>query len=157
MKHIHILITENEQQEQILMKLARELRTLISAPLPQAAAPAACGEQISSVLLALGMPANLKGFQYLVEAVRLTVLEPGYLTRLTTSLYPAVAERFSATASTVERAIRHAIDATWQRGRVEQINQFFGCRVACREEKPTSGELIAMVSERIRREQSRQA
>lgn len=157
MKHIHILVTENEQQEQVLMNLARELHALIGAPPPQRSAPPTCDEQISSVLLALGMPANLKGFQYLIEAVRLTVLEPGYLTRLTTSLYPAVAERFSATASTVERAIRHAIDATWQRGRVEQINPFFGCRVACREEKPTSGELIAMVSEHIRREQSRQA
>lgn len=153
MKHMHILITDDENAEQTLLQLPDALMPLVGLPSPRPAAPDVCG-QIRGILLSAGMPAHLKGYQYIVAGIGLAVDDPKKLERLTSVLYPAIAERFGTTASKVERAIRHAIEITWQRGRVEQVNLLVGCHAACQADKPTNGQLIATVAELIWQKQS---
>lgn len=154
MKHIHIMVAEDGPAEETLQRYMGALFAKAETLLP-AADSGGLNERVRGAVLTLGISAHLKGYQYLVEAVSLAALEPERLDRLTKDLYPAVAERFGITPSKVERAIRHAIETAWQRGRVEQINQYFGCRVISRTDKPTSGELIALLTEQVRRETRR--
>ena len=106
-------------------------------------------EQITNLFLALGIPAHIKGYQYLREAVRMVLENHDIINRITKELYPAVARRFDTSASKVERAMRHAIGVAWTRGRIETVNQMYGARVFRREDKPTNGEFIALVSDKI--------
>ena len=91
-------------------------------------------ERLGSLFLTLGIPAHIKGYQY----------------RITKELYPGIAARFDTTASKVERAIRHAIEVAWNRGRVDTLNRVLGCRVCTPEDKPTNGEFIAMLADKLR-------
>lgn len=154
MKHIHILITDDENREHTLLEFPDELLPIVNLAAPRLASGDVCG-QIRSILLSTGMPAHLKGYQYLITGIQLAINDPHALSHLTTGLYPAIAARFGTTASKVERAIRHTIDITWQRGRVEQVNQLVGCPAACQEDKPTNGQLIATVAELIWQRQSK--
>ena len=106
-------------------------------------------EQITNLFLALGIPANIKGYQYLREAVRMVLDDHDVINRITKELYPAVARRFDTSASKVERAMRHAIAVAWTRGRLDAVNQMVGSKVFRREDKPTNGEFIALVSDKI--------
>lgn len=106
-------------------------------------------EQITNLFLVLGIPAHIKGYQYLREAVRLVLDNPDVINRITKELYPAVARRFDTSASKVERAMRHAIGVAWSRGRLETVNQMYGARVFRREDKPTNGEFIALISDKL--------
>ena len=126
-----------------LLDAIRRPRAAVSA-LP---APYQPRDRIGGILLSLGIPAHLKGFQYLREAVRLVLEQPERIRRLTKGLYPVVALRCGASASQVERAIRHAIEVGWNRGRVDALNTAFGCRVVIPEEKPSNGEFIALMVE----------
>lgn len=154
MKHIHILITDDENREHTLLEFPDELLPIVNLAAPRLESDDVCG-QIRSILLSSGMPAHLKGYQYLIVGIQLAVNDPHLLSRLITGLYPTIAVRFDTTASKVERAIRHAIDITWQRGRVEQVNQLVGCPATCQEDKPTNGQLIATVAELIWRRQNK--
>lgn len=147
MKHVHILITDDANSEQTLLPI-------VTLAAPQQGA-SDMYERIRNILLSTGMPANLRGYHYLNVGIQLAVSNPALLGRLTSELYPAIAAQFGVTASKVERAIRHAIDITWQRGRVEQVNSLFGCRAACQEDKPTTGQLIATIAEQIWQEQNK--
>ena len=111
-------------------------------------------ERLGSLFLTIGIPAHIKGYQYLRCGVRLAVENPGIINRITRELYPGIAARFDTTASKVERAIRHAIDVAWSRGRVDTLNRAFGCRVCTPEDKPTNGEFIAMLADKMSMEQS---
>ncbi|MBR1607597.1 MAG: sporulation initiation factor Spo0A C-terminal domain-containing protein [Clostridia bacterium] len=148
MKHVHILITDDASPEQTVLQLPDALLPIVHLTAERSADDAVTG-QIRSILLSAGMPPHLKGYHYLIAGIELVTDDPQRLERLTSDLYPAIAERFGTTASKVERAIRHAIDITWQRGRVEQVNQLVGCHAACQEDKPTNGQLIATVAELI--------
>lgn len=106
-------------------------------------------EQITNLFLALGIPAHIKGYQYLREAVRMVLENHDVINRITKELYPAVARRFDTSASKVERAMRHAIGVAWTRGRIDAVNQMYGTKVFRREDKPTNGEFIALVSDKI--------
>ena len=101
----------------------------------------------------IGIPAHIKGYSFLREAIKMVAENPELINRITKELYPGIAKRFNTSASKVERAIRHAIEVAWSRGRIEALNKAFGCRVATREDKPTNGEFIAMISDRLRLEQ----
>ena len=149
MKHIHILITDDNNPEHTLVRLPDEMLPIVG--MAQVSDTDAYG-QIRNLLLSIGFPAHLKGYHYLITGIQLTLSRPELLGRLTGELYPAIAERYDTTASKVERAIRHAIDIAWQRGRVEQVNQLVGCHAACQEDKPTSGQLIATIAELIWRQ-----
>ena len=106
-------------------------------------------EQITNLFLTLGIPAHIKGYQYLREAVRMVMENHDVINRITKELYPGIARRFDTSASKVERAMRHAIEVAWTRGRLDAVNQMYGYRVFAREDKPTNGEFIAMVSDKL--------
>jgi len=116
--------------------------------LPEAAGESA-DEQITNLFLTLGIPAHIKGYQYLREAVRMVLEDHDIINRITKELYPGIARRFDTSASKVERAMRHAIEVAWSRGRLETVNQMYGYKVFKREDKPTNGEFIALVSDKI--------
>ena len=88
------------------------------------------------------------------QAVKMGVADPDVINRITKELYPGIARYFGTSASKVERAIRHAIEVAWNRGRVETLNTAFGCRVCTPEDKPTNGEFIAMIADKLSMERS---
>lgn len=96
-------------------------------------------------LLTLGIPARIRGYHYLREAVRMVLDSPELLRRITKELYPGIAHKFSTTASKVERAMRHAIDVAWDRGRLDSINSVYGYQVLSPDDKPSNGEFIALI------------
>ena len=106
-------------------------------------------EKISNIFITVGIPAHIKGYQYLREAIKMTIDSPEIINSITKKLYPEVAKRFNTSASKVERAIRHAIEVAWNRGKIENINSLFGVRVYSPNEKPTNGEFIALVADKM--------
>ena len=111
-------------------------------------------DRISNLFLGMGIPAHIKGYQYLREGIKMVIAEPGMIGGITKELYPAIAHRFGTSSSKVERAIRHAIDVAWSRGRVDTLNKAFGCDVAQPNDKPTNGELIALIADKLRMDHS---
>lgn len=106
-------------------------------------------ERIATMFLIIGMPAHIKGYQFLREAVKMVMDSPDMINRITKELYPGIAHKFNTTSSKVERAIRHAIEVAWGRGRIEVINQVFGSNVCSLDNKPTNGEFIALVADKL--------
>ena len=106
-------------------------------------------ERITNIFIAVGIPAHIKGYQFLREAIKMAVASPDIINSITKRLYPEVAERFDTSASKVERAIRHAIEVAWNKGKIENINQIFGVKVYSGNEKPTNGEFIALVADKM--------
>ena len=111
-------------------------------------------ERIANLFLTVGIPAHIKGYQYLREAVKMAIDHPDVMGRITKELYPGIARRFGTTSSKVERAIRHAIEVAWNRGRIEALDEEFGRNVCSLDDKPTNGEFIALVSDRLRIKES---
>ncbi len=110
-------------------------------------------EKLASLFLTIGIPAHIKGYSFLREAVKMVIENPDIINRITKELYPGIGKRFNTSASKVERAIRHAIEVAWSRGRIDTLNKAFGCRVATKEDKPTNGEFIAMIADKMAMEQ----
>ena len=106
-------------------------------------------EQITNLFLTLGIPAHIKGYQDLREAVRMVLENHDVINRITKELYPGIARKFGTSASKVERAMRHAIEVAWTRGRLDTVNQMYGYKVFAKEDKPTNGEFIALVSDKL--------
>lgn len=106
-------------------------------------------EKISSIFLIVGIPAHVKGYQYLREAIKLVLDDSTRINRITKELYLMIADKYETTPSKVERAIRHAIKVAWSRGNLENLNQVFGCHVFNNDQKPTNGEFIALIAERL--------
>ena len=111
-------------------------------------------ERIANLFLTVGIPAHIKGYQYLREGVKMVMENPELMSRITKELYPGIARRFGTTSSKVERAIRHAIEVAWNRGRIEALDEAFGRNVCSLDDKPTNGEFIALVSDRLRIKES---
>ena len=105
--------------------------------------------EVTDVIHQIGIPANIKGYHYLREAILKSIDDRAMLDRITKMLYPAVARSYSTTSSRVERAIRHAIDVAWTRGNIDIINAYFGCTVSSYKGRPTNSEFIAMISDRL--------
>ncbi len=106
-------------------------------------------ERISNIFVSVGIPAHIKGYQFLREGIKLAVDNPTIINAITKSLYPTIAKRFGTTSSKVERAIRHAIEVAWNRGKIENINNIFGVKVYSSAEKPTNGEFIALLADKM--------
>ncbi len=106
-------------------------------------------EKISNIFISIGIPAHIKGYQFLREAVKLAVEEPEIIGSITKKLYPTIAERFDTSSSKVERGMRHAIEVAWNRGKIENINSLFGLKIYNSNEKPTNGELIALIADKM--------
>ncbi|MEG1751880.1 MAG: sporulation transcription factor Spo0A [Clostridia bacterium] len=109
----------------------------------------AMDEKISNIFISVGIPAHIKGYQFLREAVKLLISNPEVINAITKRLYPEVAERFATSASKVERAIRHAIEVAWNRGKIENINEIFNLNIYDKNEKPTNGEFIALIADKL--------
>ena len=116
---------------------------------PEAGDGQSLERQVTSIIHEIGVPAHIKGYQYLREAIRLTVEDMEVINAVTKVLYPAVAKKFNTTASRVERAIRHAIEVAWDRGDLETLQKYFGYTVSNAKGKPTNSEFIAMIADRI--------
>ena len=106
-------------------------------------------ERISRIFIGMGIPPHIKGYGYLREGVKLTVGCPELINCVTKKLYPMIGEKFSTSASKVERAIRHAIEVAWNRGKVEVFNALFGVRAYNENERPTNSEFIALIADRL--------
>ena len=106
--------------------------------------------RVTAIMHELGIPAHIKGYMYLRDAIIMVTSRVELLSRITKELYPAIAEKYSTTPSRVERAIRHAIEVAWTRGNVEFIDEMFGHTVSQDKGKPTNSEFIAMVADKLR-------
>jgi len=104
---------------------------------------------VTDIIHEIGVPAHIKGYQYLREAIILTIHDMDMINAVTKVLYPEVARRFGTTPSRVERAIRHAIEVAWDRGDVETLQKFFGYTVSGIKGKPTNSEFIAMIADNL--------
>lgn len=104
---------------------------------------------VTSVIHEIGVPAHIKGYQYLREAIKIAVDDMEVINAITKVLYPQVAKTFSTTPSRVERAIRHAIEVAWDRGDLDVLQSFFGYTVSNTKGKPTNSEFIALIADRL--------
>ena len=111
--------------------------------------PITIEEKISEIFIAIGIPPHIKGYGYLREGIKATIEHPHIINSVTKELYPSIAKKFNTTPSKVERAIRHAIEVAWNRGRIDAINAIFGARIYLGVEKPTNSEFIALVADKL--------
>lgn len=108
--------------------------------------------RVTNIIHQIGVPAHIKGYQYLREAIIMTIHDMEAINAITKILYPTVAKKFKTTSSRVERAIRHAIEVAWDRGDVDTLQEYFGFTVSGTKGKPTNSEFISMVADRLRLE-----
>ena len=106
--------------------------------------------QVTKIIHLMGIPAHIKGYQYLRSAILLTIDDNEAINSVTKVLYPAVAKKYQTTTSRVERAIRHAIEVAWDRGDIDTLNSYFGYTIHNSRGKPTNSEFIAMVADNLR-------
>ncbi len=130
--------------------LARRNKTVaVSAIKTEEAAPD-IESQVTQIIHQIGVPAHIKGYQYLRTAILLTVKDSDIINSVTKVLYPSVAKKYQTTTSRVERAIRHAIEVAWDRGDVDTLNSYFGYTIQNNRGKPTNSEFIAMIADNLR-------
>lgn len=106
-------------------------------------------EKLTNIFITVGIPAHIKGYQFLREAIKLAMEKPEMINSITKKLYPSIAEKFNTSASKVERAIRHAIEVAWNKGRIGNINEIFSLNIYEENEKPTNSEFIALVADKM--------
>ncbi len=111
---------------------------------------------VTDILHQIGVPAHIKGYQFLRDAILMTMEDSEYINSVTKRLYPEIARRNSTTASRVERAIRHAIEVAWDRGDVDILNKYFGYTIHNLRGKPTNSEFVAMISDKMRLDKKQQ-
>lgn len=107
-------------------------------------------QDVTDMIHEIGVPAHIKGYQYLREAIMMSVEDAAMISSITKILYPTIAKRFQTTPSRVERAIRHAIEVAWSRGRMETLDTLFGYTIDTGKGKPTNSEFIALIADKIR-------
>ena len=136
---------------ELLVSRIRQAARPKAAPLPAVQRPAepTLEAMVTDIIHEIGVPAHIKGYQYLREAILLTVNDMEIINAVTKVLYPAVAKKFGTTPSRVERAIRHAIEVAWDRGDIEVLQRIFGYTVSNIKGKPTNSECIAMIADSI--------
>ena len=132
-----------------IVEIAGEAQPAVAGCDEISAAPETLDEQITNLFLTLGIPAHIKGYAYLRKAVHMVIDNHDVINRITKELYPGVARRFDTSASKVERAMRHAIEVAWSRGRLDTVNKMYGYKVFDAMDKPTNGEFISCVAEKI--------
>ncbi len=120
--------------------------------------PKSFDEKVTAIFLVAGIPAHIKGYHYLREGIRMVYHDQTLINRITKELYPGIAKKFNTSASKVERAIRHSIEVAWTRGKIENLNALFGYNIYGKNDKPTNGEFIALVADKLlMEEQSKKA
>lgn len=155
-KYYMIKPVEPETVYKRMLDMLEETSNLRQIPYSVGSAPQTLDEKITSVFLSIGIPAHIKGYQYLREAIRMVYSEPELINRITKALYPGIGKTFSTSSSKVERAIRHAIEVAWTRGKIENINRIFGYNIYSKNDKPTNGEFIALIADKFIMESARE-
>lgn len=162
-----INLTEVKDTERVykilgdLMHMNREFQIMITVPSQGHAAETEGKEEVpkssynlerdvTDMIHEIGVPAHIKGYQYLREAIMMSVEDAEMLGSITKILYPTIAKKYQTTASRVERAIRHAIEVAWNRGRMETLDAMFGYTINTGKGKPTNSEFIALIADKIR-------
>ncbi len=142
-KEFQIMITVPSQKTEELVRPVGELKKaeVVKRDLEH---------DVTDMIHEIGVPAHIKGYQYLREAIMMSVEDPSMISSITKILYPTIAKRFQTTPSRVERAIRHAIEVAWSRGRMETLDALFGYTIDNGKGKPTNSEFIALIADRIR-------
>ena len=107
---------------------------------------------VTNLIHEVGVPAHIKGYQYLREAIIMAIEDIDVINQITKQLYPDIAKKFHTTPSRVERAIRHAIEVAWSRGKADEVENIFGYTVSATKGKPTNSEFIAMIADKLRLE-----
>lgn len=107
-------------------------------------------KDVTDMIHEIGVPAHIKGYQYLREAIMMSVEDNEMLNSITKILYPSIAKKYQTTPSRVERAIRHAIEVAWSRGKMETLDSLFGYTINIGKGKPTNSEFIALIADKIR-------
>ncbi|MBQ8924186.1 MAG: sporulation initiation factor Spo0A C-terminal domain-containing protein, partial [Lachnospiraceae bacterium] len=105
---------------------------------------------VTEIIRELGIPAHIKGYQYIREGIIMAINDMNMLNYITKLLYPTIAKKYKTTSSSVERAIRHAIEVAWSRGKIEVIEDMFGYTVSAGKGKPTNSEFIALIADKLR-------
>ncbi len=105
-------------------------------------------DKLSKIFISVGIPPHIKGYAFLREGIKMVVKQPEIINNITKRLYPMIGDKFDTTPSKVERAIRHAIEVSWAKGRIDTINNLFGVSVFMGE-KPTNGEFIALIADKM--------
>ena len=136
-EHINSLV-RNRENNGVFVEKSEEVRT------PD------IETQVTKIIHQIGVPAHIKGYQYLRTAILLTVNDSDIINSVTKILYPSVAKKYQTTTSRVERAIRHAIEVAWDRGDVDTLNSYFGYTIQNNRGKPTNSEFIAMIADNLR-------
>ena len=139
----------------VLASRIRQLATTITKQRPvvaQAIKAQSVDVEVTNIIREIGIPAHIKGYQYLRDAIMMIISEIELLGAVTKVLYPRIAEKYTTTPSRVERAIRHAIEVAWSRGNMDMINRLFGYTVKLEKGKPTNSEFMAMVADKLRLE-----
>lgn len=108
--------------------------------------------EVTEIIREIGIPAHIKGYQYIREGIMMAVEEPNMLNYITKLLYPTIAKKYKTTSSSVERAIRHAIEVAWSRGKMDAIQELFGYTIHAGKGKPTNSEFIALIADKLRLE-----
>ncbi len=117
---------------------------------PEQSGNAELETKVTKIIHQIGVPAHIKGYQYLRTAIMMTVNDSEIINSVTKVLYPSVAKQYKTTSSRVERAIRHAIEVAWDRGDVDTLNSYFGYTIQTSRGKPTNSEFIAMIADNLR-------
>ena len=136
--------------EHIETLLARRKRDIPAAAMQTVESTPDIEAQVTQIIHQIGVPAHIKGYQYLRTAILLTVKDSDIINSVTKVLYPSVAKKYATTTSRVERAIRHAIEVAWDRGDVDTLNAYFGYTIQQGRGKPTNSEFIAMIADNLR-------
>ena len=147
-------LMHQDKEFQILIKVPAQRSgelVMAEAPVPERKKPVRDLEKdVTEMIHELGVPAHIKGYQYLREAIMMSVEDVEMLGSITKILYPTIAKRFQTTPSRVERAIRHAIEVAWSRGKMETLDALFGYTINTGKGKPTNSEFIALIADKIR-------
>ena len=105
---------------------------------------------VTKIIRDLGIPAHIKGYQYIREGIIMAIEDINMMNYITKLLYPTIAKKYKTTSSSVERAIRHAIEVAWSRGKVELLEEMFGYTISSGKGKPTNSEFIALIADKLR-------
>ncbi len=154
-KRIRDMFNSTESSEQSVNRLAQQntmvsRETISQQVTPEKSEPQDLETEITNIIHEIGVPAHIKGYMYLREAITMVVNDMELLSAVTKELYPSIAKKYNTTASRVERAIRHAIEVAWGRGQVEAINKLFGYTINTEKGKPTNSEFIAIIADKLR-------
>lgn len=165
MEQLHVPVTrDTEKMHKIIDELIRQGKEFqIMITVSSSEKNGATGEKevevtplydletdVTDMIHEIGVPAHIKGYQYLREAIMMAVRDMEMLNAITKLLYPTIAGKYQTTSSRVERAIRHAIEVAWSRGRMETLDALFGYTINTGKGKPTNSEFIALITDRLR-------